>query len=180
SVSPPRSPPAPYSTTGRILQNLAAWSAVALRPSLLLPDPKCSSYSIGLPDPLLRSNGRDWGEAHLAHAVLRRSLLPPFSDPAFPSAFPPAPPALPSYPSALGPATSPASMAVHSSFENCYPSSRSISLFTCDCTVECVDQGSSSPSLIGDRPSHPIYRLFTSVTNLSHCNTELSAEKWSN
>src|SRR5947207_11157549 len=83
------------------------------------------------------------------------------------------------YPSALGPATSPASMAVHTSFENCYPSSRSISLFTCDCTVECVDQGSSSPSLIGDRPSHPIYRLFTSVTNLSHCTTELSAEKWS-
>src|SRR5215471_6906671 len=32
-------------------------------------------------------------------------------------------------------------------------------LIHCDCTVECVDQGSSSLSLIGDRPSHPIYRL---------------------
>src|SRR5439155_16390499 len=130
SACPPRSPPAPYSTTGRILQNLAGWSVVALRPASLLPDPKCSSYSIRLPDPLLRSSGPDWGEAYLAHALLRRSLLPPFSDPAFPLAFPPAPPALPSYPSAPGPATSPASMAVHSFFENCYPSSRSISLFT--------------------------------------------------
>jgi len=83
---------------------------------------------LGPPDPLLPSDGRDWGEAHLADALLRRSLLPPFSDPAFPSVFPPVPPALPSYPAASGPASSPASMSVHSSFENCYPSSRSISL----------------------------------------------------
>ena len=27
----------------------------------------------------------------------------------------------------------------------------------CHCTVECADQGSSSPPLIGDRLSHPIY-----------------------
>src|SRR5215470_12705736 len=52
SVCPPRLPPACHSTTGRIRQNLAAWSALALRPAFLLPDPKCSTYSIGLPDPL--------------------------------------------------------------------------------------------------------------------------------
>ena len=37
-------------------------------------------------------------------------------------------------------------------------------LIHCDCTVECVDQGSSSPSLIGDRPSHPIYRLLRELS----------------
>jgi hypothetical protein len=37
-----------------------------------------------------------------------------FSHPAFPSVFPPVPPALPSYPAALGPVTSPASLSVHS------------------------------------------------------------------
>src|SRR6266536_5389354 len=84
--------------------------------------------SIGRPDPRPPSNGRDWGEAHLADAFLRRSLLSPFSDPAFPSAFPPVPPALPSYPVAPGPLPSSASMLVHSSLENCYASSRSISL----------------------------------------------------
>jgi len=50
------------------------------------------------------------------------------SDPAFLSAFPPVPPALLSYPAAPDPATSCASMSVHSSFQNCYASSRSISL----------------------------------------------------
>src|ERR1700730_16640241 len=40
------------------------------------------------------------------------------------------PPALPSYPAASGPETLPPSMSVHSSFENCYASSRSISLST--------------------------------------------------
>ena len=56
----------------------------------------------------------------------------------FPSAFPPVLPALPSYPAALGPATSPASLPVRSSFQNCY-ASRSISLFTVIATLECVD-----------------------------------------
>ena len=56
-----------------------------------------------------------------------------------PSVFPPVPPALPSYPAASGPATSPASMSVHSSFQNCYPWSRSISLFTVIAPLECVD-----------------------------------------
>src|SRR5439155_24082200 len=54
--------------------------------------PKCSNGSIGRPDLRPPSNGRDWGEAHRADAFLRRSLLPPLSDPALLSAFPPVPP----------------------------------------------------------------------------------------
>src|ERR1700688_747688 len=128
SVSPPQSPPAPHSMPERIQQCPPAPYATVLPPALPPPDPECSSCSIGPPDPRPPSDDRDWGEPHLADAVLRRSLLPFFSDPAFPSAFPPAPPALLSYPAALGPATSPASLSVHSSFQNCYASSRSISL----------------------------------------------------
>jgi hypothetical protein len=86
------------------------------------------------------SDIQDWGEAHRADAFLRCSLLPPFLDPASPSAFPPVPPAPPSYPAAPGLATSPASMAVHSSLENCYASSRSISLSIVIATVERVDR----------------------------------------
>src|ERR1700730_9488238 len=128
SVSPPPPPPAPHSPPGTRLQHPPAPSATALPPAFLPPDPKCSSGSIGRPDPRPPSDGRDWGEAHLADAFLRRSLLPPFSDPAFPSAFPPVPPALPSFPAAPDLATSPASMSVHSSFQNCYASPMSISL----------------------------------------------------
>src|SRR5271169_836764 len=127
SVSPLPPPRAPHSTPGTRWQNPPASSAIAPPPAFPPPDPECSSGSIGPPDPRPPSDGRDWGEAHRADA-LRRSLLPPFSDPAFPSAFPPVLPALPSYPAALGPATSPASLSVHSSFQNCYASSRSISL----------------------------------------------------
>src|SRR3989442_15800381 len=139
SVSPPRKPLAPHSMSEKIRQCPAASYATVPPPAFLPPGPECSSGSIGPPDPLPPSDGRDWGEAHLADALLRRSLLPPFSDPAFPSAFPPVPPALPSYPAAPGPATSPASMAVHSSFENCYASPRSISLSTVIAPLECVD-----------------------------------------
>ena len=45
--------------------------------------------SIDPPNPLLPSDGRDWGQAHLADALLWRSSLPLFFDPAFPSTFPP-------------------------------------------------------------------------------------------
>src|SRR6266403_641911 len=130
SVSPPQSPHAPHSTPGRRWQKPPASSAIAPLPAFPPPDPECSSCSIGPPDPRPPSDGRDWGEAHRSDAFLRRSLLPPLSDPAFLSAFPPVPPALLSYPAAPGPATSSASMSVHSSFQNCYASSRSISLST--------------------------------------------------
>src|SRR5712692_2072259 len=102
SGSPLPPPRAPHSTRGR-----------------RLPNPPASSATVLPPD------GPDWGEAPHPDALLRRSLLPPFFDPAFPSAFPPVLPALPSYPAALGPATSHASTSVHSSFQNCYASSRS-------------------------------------------------------
>src|ERR1700758_54249 len=132
SVSPLPPPRAPHSTLGRRLPNPPASSATALPPAFLPPAPKCSNGSLGPPDPLPPSDGPDWGEAHRSDAFLRRSLLLSFSDPAFPSAFLPVPPALPSYPAAPGPATSAASMSasmsVHSSFQNCYASARSISL----------------------------------------------------
>jgi len=118
------------------------------------PDPECSSGSIGPPDPRPPSDGRDWGETYLADPLLLCSLLPP-SDPVFSSVSPLVPPALPSYPAALGPATSPSSISVHSSLQNCYASSRSIS-FSCDCTLSALITASLTPSVIGDRPSHPI------------------------
>src|SRR5260370_19461636 len=127
NVSPLPPLHAPHSAPGRRLHNPPRLSATVLPPAFLPLDPECSSGSIGHPDPRPPSGGPDWGEAHRAYAFLRRSVLPPFSDPAFLSAFPPVPPALLSYPAAPGPATSSASMSVHYSFENCYSSSRSLS-----------------------------------------------------
>src|ERR1700674_4413571 len=72
----------------RIRQCPPASYATVLPPAFPPPDPECSSGSIGLPDPHPPSDDRDWGEAHRANAFLRRSLIPPFSDPAFPSVFP--------------------------------------------------------------------------------------------
>src|SRR6266576_2113428 len=118
SGSPLPPPRAPHSILGRRLPNPPASSATVLPPAFLPPVPKCSNGSLAPQDPRLPSDGPDWGEAPLADAFLRRSLLPPFSDPAFPSAFPPVLPALLSYPAALDPVTSSASMSVHSSLQN--------------------------------------------------------------
>src|SRR5580704_7955306 len=128
SVSPPQKPLAPHSMPERIRQCPAASYATVPLPAFPPPGPECSNGSIGRPGLRPPSDGRDWGEAHRSDAFLRRSLLPLFSDPAFPSAFPPVLPALPSYPAALGPATSPAWLSVHSFSQNCYASSRSMSL----------------------------------------------------
>src|SRR5690349_696532 len=128
SVSPLLKPLEPYSMPERIRQSPPASYATVPPPAFLPPDPECSSGTIGPPDPHPPSDDRDRGEAHLAHALLRRSLLERFSDPAFLSAFPPVPPALLSYPAAPGLATSSTSTWVHSSFQNCYASSSSISL----------------------------------------------------
>src|ERR1700724_3835294 len=127
-VSRPRKLLPPHSMPERIRQCPPASYATVPPPAFPPPDPECSSGSIGRPDPLPPSDGQDWGEAHRSEAFLRRSLLPPFSHPAFLSAFPPVPPLLLSYPAAPGPATSSGSMSVHSSFQNCYASARSISL----------------------------------------------------
>src|SRR6267142_1172685 len=163
SGSPLPPPPAPHSTLGRRLPNPPASSATVLPPAFLPLVPKCSNGSLGPQDPLPPSDGRDWGEAHRSDAFLRRSLLPPFSDPAFLSALLPVPPALLSYPAAPGPATSSASMSVHSSFQNCYASARSISLAVLIAPESALIIGSLSPSVIGDRPSHPIYGDFAIV-----------------
>src|ERR1700735_396282 len=160
SVSPPQSPPAPHSMPERIQQCPPASYATLLPPAFPPPDPECSSCSIGRPDPHPPSDGRDWGEAHRADAFLRHSLLPLFSDAAFLSAFPPVPPALLSYPAAPSLVTSPASMSVHSSLQNCYAASRSISLSFVIAPSSALITGSLTPSVIGDRPSHPIYRQF--------------------
>src|ERR1035438_5495654 len=130
SVFPPRKPLELHSMPERIRQGPPA-SYVTVPPPASPPlDPECSSGSIGPPDPHPPSDDRDWGKARLAYAFLRRSLLRAFSDPAFPSVFLPVPLVLPSFPAASVPAASPASMSVHSSFQNCYACSRSISLST--------------------------------------------------
>src|SRR5258705_956714 len=85
SGSPLPPPPAPHSTLGRRLPNPPRSSATVLPPAFLPLVPKCSNGSLCPQDPLLPSDGRDWGEAHLADALLGCSLLPAFSDPAFPS-----------------------------------------------------------------------------------------------
>src|ERR1017187_6721715 len=108
----------------RIRQCAAASYAADPPPAFAPPDPECSNGSTGRPDLRPPSDGRDWGEAHRSDAFLRCLLLPLFSDLAFLSAFPPAPPALLSYPAAPRPVTSSPSMSVHSSFHNCYASSR--------------------------------------------------------
>src|ERR1700722_2770160 len=158
SVSPPQSPPAPHSMPERIQQCPPASYATVLPPEFPPPDPECSSCSIGRPDLRPPSDDRDWGAAHRADAFPRHSLLPLFSDAAFLSAFPPVPPALLSYPAAPSLVTSPASMSVHSSLQNCYAASRSISLSIVIAPSSALITGSLTPSVIGDRPSHPIYR----------------------
>jgi hypothetical protein len=50
-------------------------------------------------------------------------------------------------------------MSVHSSFRNCYASSRSISLAVLIAPQSALITGSLTPSVIGGRPSHPIYRV---------------------
>src|SRR5437899_8730834 len=123
---------------GRTPLHLPALSATVLRPAFLPPAPKCSTDSSGLPDPLPPSDDLDWGQLCFPCDFLLRSLTRS-AHPAFPSAFLAPPPSLPSHRAALDLVTSLASMSVHSSWQNCYPSSRSISLFS-DCTFECVDQ----------------------------------------
>src|SRR4029077_13625876 len=123
---------------GRTPLHLPVLSATVLRPEFLPPNPKCSTDSSGLPDPLPPSDDLDWGQTCFPCHLSWRSLLPS-AQRVFPSAFPAPPPLLPLHHAALDLVTSLASMSVHSSWQNCYPSSRSISLFS-DCTLECVDQ----------------------------------------
>src|SRR5437879_13540871 len=100
----------------RILKHPASSSATVLPPVSPPPDPKCSTGSIDRPDPRPPLDGRDWGEADLADALLLRWLLP-LSDPTFPSVSPPGPLAPPSYPAAPDPATFPASHLIRYSLD---------------------------------------------------------------
>jgi hypothetical protein len=122
SVSPLPSPPAPHLTLGRRLQNPPALSATVPPPALPPPDPKWAplvsqihahrqTVEFGAKSTSVRLS------SCLRYCHLR---IQPF--PQFP---PPVPPALLSYPAAPGSGTSPAPLSVHSSFQNCYASSRS-------------------------------------------------------
>src|ERR1700757_504097 len=163
---PPQSPHALHSMPERIQQCLPRSSLIALPPVFPPPVPKCSNGSLDRPDPRPPSDDRDWGEAHPADTFLRCSLPPLFLDPAFLSAFPPVPPALLSYLAAPGLATSSASISFHSSFQNCYPSARSISLAVLIAPSSALINGSLTPSVIGDRPSHAIYGLVSTVGDI--------------
>src|SRR5262249_5233977 len=124
NAPPFRPPPAPALSPGRPLLLPPASSVVALRLASPLANPKCSSGSIGLPNPLPPSAGPDWNSARVADWLLLGSPTSP-SAPAFLSVSAPAPPALPWFLAALGAELSlPASLPVPSSWENCYSSSR--------------------------------------------------------
>jgi hypothetical protein len=56
-------------------------------------------------------------------------------------------------------------MSVHSSFQNCYASRRSISLAVLIAPSSALITSSLTPSVIGDRPSHPVYGLISSVVS---------------
>src|SRR4029077_13418741 len=102
--------------------------------AFLPPNPKCSTDSSGLPDPLPPSDDQDWAEPCFPCAFLVRSCTRS-AHPVLPSAFPAPPPSLPWHRAAPDLALSSASSLVHSAAKTCYASSRSISLFS-DCTFE--------------------------------------------
>src|SRR5215813_7532143 len=157
SASPLPSPPAPPARPGRTLRLLPPSSVAALRLASPLANPKCSSGSIGLPNPLPPSAAPDWDPAQFADPLLLGSPTSP-SPPAFLSVSPPAPPVLPWVLAALGAELAPASLSVPSSWETCYSSSRVdlLILILRDCTASALITGSLTRSVIGDRPSHPI------------------------
>src|SRR6266568_1171127 len=146
--------PAPPSMPGRTPLYLPAWSATVLRPAFLPPNQECSTDSSGPPDPLPPSDDLDWGQVCFPCDFLLRSSTPP-APPVFPSTSPGLPRVLLSHRAALDLALSSASNLVHSAAQTCYASSRSIS-FSCDRTLSALITVSLTPSVIGDRPSHPI------------------------
>src|SRR6516162_7068713 len=154
---------------GRAWKNSAtSASLVCSCPSLSvsLANPQCSSRSIGLPNPLPPSAGPDWDPAQLADPPLLGAPASP-SAPAFLSVSPPARPVLAWLLAALGAELSYASLSVPSSWQTCYSSSRVDLLILRDCTASALITGSLTPSVIGDRPSHPISKS-TSEEVLPH------------
>src|ERR1700680_4922438 len=139
---------------GRTSLHLPALSATVLRPAFLPSSPKCSTDSSGLPDPLPPSDDPDWGQPCSPCDFLLGSSTPPVH-PVFPSTFPGLPRVLLSHLAAPDLAPSSASSLLHSAAKTCYAFSRSIS-FSCDRTLSALITASLTPSVIGDRPSHPI------------------------
>src|SRR5712672_2903060 len=111
------------------------------------------------PDPdALPGCGADWGQWSFPFdLLLPYPTWPPHPALLSPSAFPVPLPLLASHLAAPALATSSPSRWVHSAAKTCYASSRSIS-FSCDCTLSALITASLTPSVIGDRPSHPIWR----------------------
>src|SRR5260370_23101941 len=98
---------------GRTPLHLPALSATVLRPAFLPPDPKCSTDSSGLPDPLPPSDDLDWNHPCFLCDFLVRSFTRS-AHRVFPSAFPAPPPSLPPHSTALHRVTSLASSLLHS------------------------------------------------------------------
>src|SRR6266699_4238519 len=150
---------------GRTPLHLPALSATVLRPAFLPPNQECSIDSSGLPDPLPPSDDLDWGQLCFPCDFLLRSPTPP-AHPVFPSTSPGLPRVLLSHLAAPDLALSSTSRLVHSAAKTCYASSRSIS-FSCDCTLSALITASLTPSVIGDRPSHPI--CYQHLCSAVHC-----------
>jgi len=82
-VLPTRKPLAPHSTLKEFMQCAAASYATVPPPEFLLQTQNAVVAPLVAQIYAHPSDGRDWGEAHRSEAFFRRSLLPPFSDPAF-------------------------------------------------------------------------------------------------
>src|SRR6516164_8306480 len=137
SACPLRGSRAPPIMPGRMLLHPLPSFATVPPPASPPPIPKCSSCSIGLPDPPPPSAGPDWGQArNLASPRLRYPAQ--VLAQAFRSASPPAPPSLLWNPAAPGREPSSVSSSVRSLFENCYSFSRVDLLNFKKCTYECV------------------------------------------
>src|SRR5215831_11268136 len=136
SVSPLRRSHARPLMPGTMPPHPLALSATVPPQASLPPAPKCSSCSIGLPGPLLPSDGPDWGQTR----PLRSPPLPSpvwVSAPAFGSASRLALQSLLWTPAAPCRGPSSVSSSVRSSFENCYSFSR-VDLLILIARYECV------------------------------------------
>src|SRR5262249_1823519 len=111
---------------------------------------------VGLPNPLPPSAGPDWGLVQVADPLFLGSAVA-LSAPTFLSVSPIAPPVVPWCLAGLGAEPLPAWLSVPSSSEIAILLQGSISLSFGIAPSSALIIGSLTPSVIGDRPSHPIY-----------------------
>src|SRR5712691_3581383 len=139
---------------GKTPQYLPASSATVLRPAFLPPNPKCSTDSSGLPDPLPPSDDPDWGQPCFPCDFLlprrhrRRIQFSPQLPQDFREYF--------------------FRISLHRTsrfrpLQGWFTPLRRLAMllqgrspFSCDCTLSALITASLTPSVIGDRPSHPI------------------------